>query len=196
MNENPEQTSQEQPAPEQQQPVAPAPEQQPAAPAPLTPEQQQTEVGQQYFAQPQAAPVQYVVMAPSLKGVKGWLLFFAVVLGLAGIGYIGMFFSAMTDLSSASNIIALVFTPFIAALAVASTVFIAMEKQLGKWLAVGTFGLGAIYAVINAIVAFAAGVGVATVPALLSTIIVGLIFQGFVILYFFASKRVKETLIK
>ena len=113
MNENPEQTSQEQPTPEQQQPVAPAPEQQPAAPAPLTPEQQQTEVGQQYFAQPQAAPVQYVVMAPSLKGVKGWLLFFAVVLGLAGIGYIGMFFSAMTDLSSASNIIALVFTPFI-----------------------------------------------------------------------------------
>jgi hypothetical protein len=71
-----------------------------------------------------------------------------------------------------------------------------MEKQLGKWLAVGTFGLGAIYTVIKAIVAFAAGVGVATVPALLSTIIVGLIFQGFVILYFFASKRVKETLIK
>ncbi len=202
MNENPEQSMPEQPTPEQIIPEQsaspiPAPEpQQPVAPAPLTPEQQQTEVAQQYFAQPQAAPVQYVVAAPSLKGVKGWLLFFAVAFAFAGVGYIGSFFDALSDLGSASNVIGLVFMPFLAILSIASTVFIAMEKQLGKWLAVGTLALGALYSLVNTIVAFLSDTGATTVPLLLSGILIGLVIQGLVILYFFVSKRVEETLIK
>ena len=68
---------------------------------------QQEQVSQQYFAQPQAAPVQYVVMAESLKGVKGWLMFFLVCFAIGGLSYTGMFFSAMTQLSRPENIIAL-----------------------------------------------------------------------------------------
>lgn len=197
MNENPEQPTSEQPVPEQS--VSPAPvsaPQQPVAPTPLTPEQQQSEVSQQYFAQPQVAPVQYVVAAQSLKGVKGWLLFFAVAFALAGVGYIGSFFDALSDLGNASNVVGLVFMPFLAILSIASTVFIAMEKQFGKWLAVGTLALGALYSLINTIVAFLSDTGATTVPLLLSGILISLVIQGLVILYFFVSKRVKETLVK
>ena len=45
----------------------------------------QEDANQQYFAQPSAAPVQYVVMANSLKGVKGWLAFLTVLMGFGGI---------------------------------------------------------------------------------------------------------------
>ena len=193
MNENTNNATPEQPVSEPvQQPesvVSPAPQ-------PVTPEQQQTVTAQQYFAQPQAAPVQYVVMAESLKGVKGWLLFFTIGFGLAGLSYISMFFAAMTDLGSASNIINLIFAPILAALAIATVVFISMEKQLGKWLAVGTLGVGAVYGVVNSIVAAVAGMNSDSIPLLMSGIVTGLILQGLIILYFFVSKRVKETLVK
>jgi len=158
---------------------------------------QQEQVSQQYFAQPQAAPVQYVVMAESLKGVKGWLMFFLVCFAIGGLSYTGMFFSAMTQLSRPENIIALLLTPFLAALSIATVVFITTEKQLGKWLAIATLAAAAVYNVINMIVQFIVGQSdLANVPTLLSTIVVSLILQGLIILYFFSSRRVKETLVK
>ena len=159
-----------------------------------TPYQQQP-VNQQYFAQPQAAPVQYVVMAESLKGVKGWLLFFVVMFAFAGLSYVGTFFSAMNDLGVATNIIALVFAPVLAILSITSVVAISMEKAIGKWLAISTFGVAAVYSVVSTIVAFAV-IGGSNVTTLLSGSIVMLLAQGLTALYFFVSKRVKETLIK
>ena len=174
------------------------PEQPAVGPAPVdpaTPYQQQP-VNQQYFAQPQGAPVQYVVMAPSLKGVKGWLLFFTICFALAGIGYISLFFAAMTNLSSASAIFSLILSPLLAAGSLATTVLIAMQKKLGKWLAVGTLGLYALNGVINSIISFSDGTSTSdSAPALISAIIIGLVVEGLFILYFFASKRVKETLV-
>ncbi len=176
------------------------PEQQPTTygPAPVqqnTPYQQQP-VNQQYFAQPQAAPVQYVVMAQSMKGVKGWLLFFTVCFALSGIGYISIFFNAMTDLSSATAILNLILGPILAAASIAATVFIAMQKKLGKWLAVGTLGLFALNGVITNIIGFANGTSsTSSAPILISGIIVGLVIEGLLMLYFFVSKRVKETLV-
>lgn len=175
------------------------PEQQPTyGPAPVTPTTpyQEQPVNQQYFAQPQAAPVQYVVMAESLKGVKGWLLFFTVCFALSGLGYISIFFTSMMDLNTAGAILSLIFSPFLAAAAITTTVFIAMQKKLGKWLAVGTLGLFALYGVINSIVTFASGSSTAdSAPLLISGIITGLVFEGLLMLYFFVSKRVKETLV-
>ncbi len=175
----------------QEQPVAnPAP----VAPA-ATPYEQQP-VNQQYFAQPQAAPVQYVVMAESLKGVKGWLLFFTVCFALSGLGYISTFFTSMTNLGSADALLSLVFSPFLAAASIATTVFIAMQKKLGKWVAIGTLGLFALFGVINSIVAFATGNSTeSSAPLLISAIIIGLVVEGLLMLYFFVSKRVKETLV-
>jgi hypothetical protein len=67
--------SSQQPQPSIQQPGAADPQYGPAPAEQNIPYEQQP-VNQQYFAQPQAAPVQYVVMAQSLKGVKGWLAFY------------------------------------------------------------------------------------------------------------------------
>ena len=164
------------------------------APVDQNTQYQQQPVNQQYFAQPQAAPVQYVVMAESLKGVKGWLLFFTVCFGLAGTAYVTAFFGAMNDLGNASNIVMLIFAPILAALSIAAAVTISMEKVVGKWLAVTTFGVAAIYGVISSIIGIATLVG--DVSMLMSGIIVSLIIQGLVMLYFFTSRRVKETLIK
>lgn len=194
MQDNKEPQSEQKP----EQPVQSAQPQQNFGPAPVDPntQYQQQPVNQQYFAQPQAAPVQYVVMAPSLKGVKGWLLFFTICFALSGIGYISMFFTSMTDLSSPSAILSLVFSPLLAAGSLATTILIAMQKKLGKWLAIGTLGLYALNGVINSIVAFSSGTSSeSTAPALLSAIIIGLVMEGLFMLYFFVSKRVKETLV-
>lgn len=191
-------TKEPQPEQKPEQTVQPVQPQQNFGPAPVDPntQYQQQPVNQQYFAQPQAAPVQYVVMAPSLKGVKGWLLFFTICFALSGIGYISLFFASMTDLSSPSAILSLVFSPFLAAGSLATTVLIAMQKKLGKWLAVGTLGLYALSGVINSIIAFSSGTSSeSTAPALLSAIIIGLVMEGLFMLYFFVSKRVKETLV-
>lgn len=179
----------------EQQPVNQQPTYGPAPVAPNTAYQQQP-VNQQYFAQPQAAPVQYVVMAESLKGLKGWLLFFVICFALSGLGYITAFFTAMVDLSASGAILNLIFTPFLAAAAITTTVFIAMQKKLGKWLAIGTLGLFALYGVINSIVSFASGLSTAdSAPLLISGILTGLVLEGLLMLYFFTSKRVKETLV-
>lgn len=157
---------------------------------------QQQPVNQQYFAQAQAAPVQYVVMAESLKGVKGWLLFFVICFGIAGITYVSQFFMSMADLGRATNIVALVFSPFLAGLAIASVVTIAMQRAIGKWLAIIFMALGAVYGVITSVVTFVTDSGSSGgVPVMLAGIFTGLVVQGLLILYFFVSRRVKETLV-
>lgn len=178
------------PQPEQPQTYGPAPA------APATPYQQQP-VNQQYFAQPQAAPVQYVVMAESLKGIKGWLLFFTICFALSGIAYITVFFTAMLDLSTASAIVNLIFAPLVAAASIASTVLIAMQKKIAKWVAIGTLGIYALFSTVNVIVQFAVGASDAasSAPLLISAILVSLVLYGLWMLYFVTSKRVKETLI-
>ena len=83
--------SSQQPQPSIQQPGAADPQYGPAPAEQNVPYEHQP-VNQQYFAQPQAAPVQYVVMAQSLKGVKGWLAFFMVCLAIDGVCSVGLFF--------------------------------------------------------------------------------------------------------
>lgn len=185
---NGQQTDQPQAQPEQPAVYGPAPA------APFTPYQQQP-VNQQYFAQPQAAPVQYVVMAQSMKGLKGWLLFFAICFAISGLTFIGYFFNSMQSLDSASSVVMLIFAPLLAIAYITSTVFIAMQKKLGKWLAIGSLGLATIYGIISLIVGFASGVGATNVAVLVSAIITQLVVEGLLMLYFFTSRRVKETLV-
>ena len=160
------------------------------APAEQTRPYQQQPVNQQYFAQPQAAPVQYVVMAESLKGVRGWLLFFTICFGIAGISYAGAFFAAMEE----ADIATLLFTPILAALAITTTVMIAMEKKLGRWLAIATYVATAIYSIVTTIIGSLDKGESAAI--MMSSIIGGVIGTGLFSLYFVVSKRVKETLIK
>ncbi len=165
----------------------------PAPVAPSTPYQQQP-VNQQYFGQPQAAPVQYVVHAESLKGIKGWLLVFTIGFALAGLGYLGVFFTSISVSASADSIISAIFAPILAAAFFTTVVFVAMQKKLGKWLAIGTLALGAFYTILENIVNFASNKNDSAV-SLIASIVFTLVIYGLYALYFFTSRRVKETLV-
>lgn len=168
-------------------------------PAPAETPYEKQPVNQQYFAQPQAAPVQYVVMAPSLKGVKGWLAFFMVILAIDALIYVGVFFNSLLNLSVAASVISAIMAPIIVALSISAVVTINMQKKLGKRLAIATYLVTLLHSVINIIVTNVGAPGngfdtttdiVNAISGLTSQVIV----SGLLCLYFCASKRVKETL--
>lgn len=159
-----------------------APEQQQA------PYEQQT-VQQQYFAQPNAAPVQYVIAQQSLKGLRGWLLFFTIAAGVYAFGTISIFIESLVSFTS-TQIVDVILTPFLFASAVAAIVLTALEKKLAKFVFIGMFVLAYLYGIItNAVSGLQAA-------ALISSILVGGLMVGLISLYFLTSKRVKETLVK
>lgn len=162
-------------APEPQQPVPPT-----------TPYEQQP-VAQQYFAQPQAAPVQYVVAAQSLKGKGGWLGFFMVIAGLASLGYVSMFFA---DGVTNGNIAAMIFAPLLFIFSLAAVILIALEMKIAKWIYIAFWATSVVYTTVSSITS---GNDVTQVA---SGTIVGIVILVLVSLYFVTSKRVKETLIK
>ena len=157
------------------------------APQPQNTPYEQQPVSQQYFAQPQAAE--------SLKGVKGWLMFFVVCFVIGSLVNTAVFFQAIMNLSQPENVISLIFSPILVVLAICAVVFITMQKRLGKWLAVATIATAGLGNVANAVVIYASGRSGVEVPAFITGIVTMLIVEGLVILYFFASRRVKETLV-
>ena len=169
------------------------------APAPAETPYEKQPVNQQYFAQPQAAPVQYVVMASSLKGVKGWLAFFMVILAIDALIYVGVFFNSLLNLSVATSVISAIMAPIIVALSISAVVTINMQKKLGKRLAIATYLVTLLHSVINIIVATIGvpgnGFGTTTdIVNAISGLTSQVIVSGLLCLYFCVSKRVKETL--
>lgn len=174
-----------------EQPVVQAPPQNYQAPTQAqqqAPYEQQP-VQQQYFAQPNAAPVQYVVQAQSLKGNHGWLGFFMIIAGLMALTYAGLLVNAFSSLNDASAIITAIFSPILLVAAVASVALIAMEKRIARHVYIGFAVLVLLY---NITTTATTGNG----TAIVSGALVGGIWLTFVILYFITSKRVKETLVK
>jgi hypothetical protein len=156
-------------------------------PAPTSYEQQP--VQQQYFAQPNAAPVQYVIATQSLKGLRGWLLFFTVISGLAALGYVGMTIAAFSNVS-ADSITEVIFAPLLFLAATASVVLTALEKKVAKYTFIGFYVVAYLYQIISA------AVKGADTTSLITSIMIGGLWVLFVSLYFITSKRVKETLVK
>ena len=99
------------------------------------------------------------------------------------------------NLSQPENIISLIFSPILAVLSICAVVFIAMQKRLGKWLAVATLITAGINNTASMIALHASGKSGEDTPTLIAGIITMLILEGLVILYFFVSRRVKETLV-
>lgn len=167
------------------------------APAEQNVPYEQQPVNQQYFAQPQAAPVQYVVMAQSLKGVKGWLAFFMVCLAIDGVCSVGLFFTSLLNLGDPSAVVSVIFMPIIAVLTTVAVVLINLQKKLGKWLAVAalvaSFFYSASSAVVDSVVKRPPNTD--SIISMISTIIASGISMGLLCLYFFVSRRVKETLV-
>lgn len=174
----------EHPAPEQKQPApAPAPTAQPAAPQPPFVPQQ---------GQPQQ--VQYVVSERSLEGIGGWLIFWIVVFILGGIGHITAFFSGIEAGSTeAGDIVMMIFSPLLAVGYIGSATTIALRKKIGVWVSAGSLGLTGLYSLINIIVT-ASQERSTSIAITIGGILVSLVIFGAMALYFFTSKRVKQTL--
>lgn len=166
----------------------------PAPVSPTTPYQEQP-VNQQYFAQPQAAPVQYVVQSESLRGVKGWLMVFTIGFALLGLSYLGVFFNSLSVDATGESILNVIFTPILVIALLTTVVFIALQKKVGKWLAIGSLGLGAFYTILGNIISFVSNHNNSSAVNLVSGIVLPLVGYGLYSLYFFASRRVKETLV-
>jgi hypothetical protein len=113
------------------------------------------------------------------------------------VGYITLFFAALTNLDSPSAIVMAIFAPFLAITALGAVVSISMQKKLGKLAAMAYIGVAVLYSVINAIVSFAAGTGGSSsnIATLMGSIVGTIVFGGLMILYFIQSRRVKETLV-
>lgn len=164
--------------------------QQPQTTQPQVPYEQQP-VQQQYFAQPQAAPVQYIIAAQSLKGVRGWLLFFVIVAGLSSLGYISIIVNGLANVADGGQaVVDSLFGPLLLVASIAAIVAIVLEKKVGKYLYTGFIALTFIYSLIGASIAGGEATGIIT------SLLFGVLITGFIGLYFRVSKRVKETLVK
>lgn len=141
-------------------------------------------------------------------------MFFTVLFGLQALGMIMVFFGSMLVSASAASIVAMIFSPFIAAAAIATVVLISMGKKLGKWAASGTIGLSTLYSIIGSIIAFVSPAATrassydadyyyssssvsaeSSVSMLIATILMTIIVSALYSLYFINSRRVKETLV-
>lgn len=161
-----------------------------------------------------AAPVQqvqYVKMEQSVEGIGGWLLFFMICFGLAGMGFIMNFFMSIASSSfGGPQIVALIFSPILAGGFITSVVMLAMQKKIGILITYATLGVALLNSIIGSIVSYSAAksvtnsidlyIGTSTsdyvLPTLIGTILVSIVSYGLIGLFFHLSKRVKATITK
>ena len=167
------------------------------APQPQDTPYQQQPVNQQYFAQPQAAPVQYVVMAESLKGIKGWLAFLTILMGLGGILFTLVFFGSLLDISTAAGGVSVIFAPVVAILSIAAVILINLQKKIARYFSIASYMTGAAYLSVLQIVLSASEPSSDSnnVTTCIAVVALFLLTGALMSLYFILSRRVKETLV-
>lgn len=167
------------------------------APQPQDTPYQQQPVNQQYFAQPQAAPVQYVVMAESLKGIKGWLAFLTILMGLGGILFTLVFFGSLLDISTAAGVVSVIFAPVVAILSIAAVILINLQKKIARYCSIASYMTGAAYLSVLQIVLSASEPSSDSnnVTTCIAVVVLFLLTGALMSLYFILSRRVKETLV-
>ena len=167
------------------------------APQPQNTPYQQQPVNQQYFAQPQAAPVQYVVMAESLKGIKGWLAFLTILMGLGGILFTLVFFGSLLDISTAAGVVSVIFAPVVAILSIAAVILINLQKKIARYFSIASYMTGAAYLSVLQIVLSASEPSSDSnnVTTCIAVVALFLLTGALMSLYFILSRRVKETLV-
>jgi hypothetical protein len=144
---------------------------------------------------PTPTKIQYVVAQKSLNGLGGWLIFWMILFSMFGLGYTTMFFTGLANgISSPNGVLLAVFSPFMAASCIASVILIALRKKLGRLMSIATIGIVTLYSIINTIIT-ATKNSDSKVALIIGGIFGTLIFSGLMILYFVASKRVRQTLI-
>jgi uncharacterized membrane protein YuzA (DUF378 family) len=159
----------------------------------------QTDIKPDQVQQPQVVQ-QYVVQEKSLRGIGGALVFWMIVFALYAVGSITMFTNALVSSAddTATKVVTLLFTPFLATAFIAAVVLIALQKKIAVLVTFAALGLAAVYGTINSITTFTSGNrdNNEAIPTLVAGILISYIILGLVALYFVVSKRVKQTLIK
>jgi len=188
------------------------------------PPQEKQLTGQQRPAQSQAIPAQPTATSSShLNGIAGWLAFFMVVLIIGALLFLGVFFNTLTKVNKprflpsdllfpfadnvlpisddeSSYMVSAVMAPVVATLAIAAVVAISQRKRLGKQLAITTYISYFVHQVLY-VVFSAVGHNYYVKPiditiSIVSFVIIIATIAGLLCLYFFTSRRVKETLVE
>ena len=181
---------------------------------------------QQRPAQSQAIPAQPTATSSShLNGIAGWLAFFMFVLIVGALLFLGVFFNTLikvneqrflpSDLpfpfaesvlpirdSRLPYMVSAIMAPVVAVLAIAAVVAISQRKKLGKQLAIAAYISYFVHQVLCVYVAFSAAghsyyvKPIAITINIVSFVIIIATIAGLLCLYFFTSRRVKETLVE
>ena len=177
---------------------------------------------QQRSAQSQAIPAQPATTSSShLNGIADWLAFFMVVLIIGALLFLGVFFNTLIKINKprflpsdllfpfadnvlpisddeSSYMVSAVMAPVVAALAIAAVVAISQRKRLGKQLAIAAyisyFVHQVLYVVFSAVSKSYYVKPIAITISIVSFVIIIATIAGLLCLYFFTSRRVKETL--
>lgn len=179
---------------------------------------------QQRSAQSQAIPAQPATTSSShLNGITGWLAFFMVVLIVGALLFLGVFFNTLTKInkprflpsdlpfpfaesvlpirdSRLPYMVSAIMAPVVAVLAIAAVVAISQRKKLGKQLAIAAYISYFVHQVLCVYLLFSESYDarrptpVITISIVSFVIIIATI-AGLLCLYFFTSRRVKETLV-
>mgnify|MGYP000888806858 CR=1 FL=1 len=180
---------------------------------------------QQRSAQSQAIPAQPATTSSShLNGIAGWLAFFMVVLIIGALLFLGVFFNTLIKINKprflpsdllfpfadnvlpisddeSSYMVSAVMTPVVATLAIAAVVAISQRKRLGKQLTIAAYISYFAHQVLCVYVTFSAvdhsyhAESIAITISIVSFVIIIATIAGLLCLYFFTSRRVKETLV-
>ena len=179
---------------------------------------------QQRSAQSQAIPAQPATTSSShLNGIAGWLAFFMVVLIIGALLFLGVFFNTLTKVNkpqflpsdllfpfadnvlpisddASSYMVSAVMAPVVAALAIAAVVAISQRKKLGKYLAITTYISYFVHQVLYVVFSVTGKSyyvkPIAITISIVSFVIIIATIAGLLCLYFFTSRRVKETLVE
>lgn len=190
------------------------------------PPQEKQLTSQQRPAQSQAIPAQPTATSSShLNGIAGWLAFFMFVLIVSALLFLGVFFNTLTKVNKpqflpsgllfpfadnvlpihyfeSSYIVSAIMAPVVAALAIAAVVAISQRKRLGKQLAIAAYISYFVHQVLCVYVTFSAvdhsyhAESIAITISIVSFVIIIATIAGLLCLYFFTSRRVKETLVE
>lgn len=165
-----------------------------------------------------ATPSQNVASVnPDIKGVSGWLAFFAVSFGITGIGGVWSFFEILADMTSGDSDVTMVLSAITllvsGVMSLITLVYIVGQRFIARKMAMATlttcYVLSALTSLISLVVDCASrpsygwerliSVSSCTASDIITTVgglVVSAITTCLLIMYFRVSERVKATLVK
>ena len=165
-----------------------------------------------------AAPSQNVASVnPDIKGVSGWLAFFAVSFGITGIGGVWSFFEILADMTSGDGGVTMVLSAITllvgGVMSLITLVYIVEQRFIARKMAMSTLATCYVLSALTSLISLVAdcasrpsygwerliSVSSCTASDIITTVgglVVSAITTCLLIMYFRVSERVKATLVK